>query len=87
MKQPEIGAADVLYHGLRTAKYPFDKSPIDEQQVALCREWITRFTVPTANLNRTTDSYNLKHDVERWAKKYISTGAFIIAAIREGYRS
>ena len=42
--------------------------------------------------NRDHGSYVLKHRVEDWTKlegrqEYVANGAFIVAAIREGYRA
>jgi hypothetical protein len=62
----------------------------DQFQVALCRMWIREIMRPQSDMGRRT-SYGYKHDVERWAEEtqgthhYIANGAFITAAIEEGY--
>lgn len=65
---------------------------IDKKQVELCREWIRKYTKPRKTINRKTSSYGLKHRVERWCKEqksyaYIGNGAFVAAALLEGYRA
>lgn len=71
--------------------YPENDKPIDRQQVALCRVWLREFVVPTSTVRRDHSSYGLKHLVEAWDRAnggnaYIANGAFIQAAIEEGYR-
>lgn len=53
--------------------------PINSE-IALCEEWLSRFTEPQAKFNNKHTSYGLKHQVEKWADTYISNGAFIFAA-------
>jgi hypothetical protein len=60
--------------------------PVDEKQVALCREWLRAFIRPRTRFNAEYSSYVLKHRVQAWADEYVSNGAFIVAAMREGYR-
>ena len=55
-------------------------------EIEICRQWLQLFAQPTARCGRRS-SYGLKHDVEKWAGKYVSNGAFITAAIAEGYRT
>ena len=61
-------------------------------EVALCREWIQAFCRPSKDVTTNRSSYGYKHDVERWvrsksgASHYISNGAFILAALAEGFR-
>jgi hypothetical protein len=64
---------------------------VDPAQVEIAREWIQRFTRPVAEINRRTSSYRMKHLTEAWARSerlvpsYVSNGAFITAALLEGY--
>lgn len=64
-----------------------------EKEVRLCRRWLRKFATPTRDIEHTrAHSYELKHRVEDWTQimggmEYVSNGAFIIAAIREGYRA
>lgn len=66
-----------------------------EEEIAMCREWI-RAHVRKVDQIRTQpsfrggvgNSYHLKHVVESWRPgEYISNGALIEAALREGYRA
>ncbi|HEY2406832.1 MAG TPA: hypothetical protein VGI10_12555 [Polyangiaceae bacterium] len=58
----------------------------DPKQVADCRRWIRWFVRPRRTINQKRSSYGLKHTVENWAGRYVANGAFIAAAIAEGYR-
>jgi hypothetical protein len=42
-------------------------------------------TLTQKSINQEANSYALKHKVERWAKKYVSNGDFIQAALLNGY--
>lgn len=64
---------------------PFDASLPDEDQVALCMEWLRRFARPRITVNRQHSSYGLKHCVECWCNEYVTNGAFIEAVRRLGY--
>jgi len=66
-----------------TNKY---EAPADKE-VKLCQDWIAKFTKPSRQINPKAFSYSLKHRVEKWAKKYISNGAFISAALRSDYKA
>ncbi len=57
------------------------------EHVAFCRHWIRTHTAPRETINEKAFSYRLKHRVEEVyeAEHYISNGAFIQAAIDEGY--
>ena len=57
------------------------------EQIALCREWLSRFAEKTIAIRSRHSSYFYKHKVEQWAGEYISNGAFIVAAIAEGHRA
>jgi hypothetical protein len=60
--------------------------PPSQEQIELCKSWISNNCKPRKTINRTAHSYGLKHDVERDVGKYISNGAFIRAAIELGYK-
>jgi len=67
-------------------------APVDQFQVTLCRKWIQTFGAKRKTANPDHSSYGLKHFVEKWLKSdpsiphdYVSNGAFITAAIEEGY--
>jgi hypothetical protein len=77
---------DVLFHGLPTGHYPSDARSIPAEHVVKCREWLRLFAKPTERITRQHDSYNYKHFVELWSGHYIGSGAFIVAALREGYQ-
>jgi RecA-family ATPase len=71
--------------------------PPDEGQVALCQEWLRLFAVRTDDVQDGRTSYGLKHAVEAWSETldrpkpgdarylYVSNGALIEAALREGF--
>ncbi len=58
----------------------------DPRQVVVCRRWIRWFVRPRKTINSRRSSYGLKHDAENWAGIYVTNGAFIAAAVAEGYR-
>lgn len=64
-----------------------DEPPPDADQVNLAREWLRQFCRyrQTLNYKPTAASYTLKDAVRRWAGTYIGNGAFITAAMQEGY--
>jgi hypothetical protein len=63
-----------------------DDGPPCPAQVGLCRRWLALYVQPRKTINPRRSSYGLKHTVEDWAGDYITNGAFIAAAIAEGYR-
>ena len=72
--------------GVTTNNYPYPA--LDE--IECCRRWLREFAKPTKTI-RPTSSYYYKHQVENWAarageSRYISNGAFIVAATIEGIR-
>ncbi len=58
----------------------------DETQVEVARKWIQEHCSASATYGKRS-SYGLKHEVEQWTHhaSYVSNGAFIEAARREGY--
>ena len=60
-------------------------SPPVPSEVELCRDWLLLYATPATSCGRRS-SYGLKHDVEKWAGRYVSNGAFILAALKNGYR-
>lgn len=65
-----------------------------EQRVALyesldeivkCTDWLDSFYVPSDRKKDETNSYTLKHYVEKYFKQYISNGAFIAAYKMKNY--
>lgn len=55
--------------------------PPDEKEVELCRRFIRETCSPSKTGH---SSYGFKHEVERRFGEYISNGAAILAAVREG---
>jgi hypothetical protein len=68
-----------------------EKKPPSEAEVELCEKWISLFcSKRQSGIRKDLSSYYLKHRVEEWLRtqgdySYIGNGAFIKAAIREGY--
>jgi hypothetical protein len=66
--------------------------PPNPIQLAHCKEWIKRFARPRKSINLRAFSYSLKHRAENWRSglladsKFVSNGAFILAALQEGYK-
>jgi len=65
---------------------------IDEHQIDVCMAWLEEFAKPKKSIKQGISSYSYKHVVEEWCSRigkpeYISNGAFIVAAIRLGYRA
>ena len=54
-------------------------------EIALCEQWLSKFTKPQVRFNKSHSSYGLKHQVEKWADTYVSNGAFIFAAFSLKY--
>jgi hypothetical protein len=58
----------------------------DQKMIDHCKQWIRQFVGPRKTVNsKGSSSYGLKHTVEQWAGTYILNGAFIVAAVEEGY--
>lgn len=83
----------VTGNGLERANRPRLNTKIElpnEGQVELCRRYIARHSRPTPRYNTAHTSYGYKHAVERACHvegrhRYVSNGAFIEAALCEGY--
>lgn len=60
------------------------KLPVADE-VALCRAWIRRNAHHLKSFNARAFSYALKHRVEEAEGAYVSNGAFVTAALLEGY--
>ncbi len=63
----------------------------NEIEVQAAREWLRAYAKKTVNIRKTYTSYGMKHLVERRAAvegrhQYVSNGAFIEAALAEGYK-
>jgi hypothetical protein len=65
-----------------------------EQRVALyesldeivkCMDWLDSFYVPSNRKKDETNSYILKHYVEKYFKQYISNGSFVAAYMMKNY--
>lgn len=70
--------------GLRPLEHE-DEEPPDFDQIETCRQWLRLYANRRQTFNDRAFSYSLKHTVERRFDHYISNGAFIQAAILEGY--
>ena len=54
------------------------------EQVRVCATWLSQCK-RTKTLNRRTGSYQLKGECERWAGRYVSNGALLMAAHLLGF--
>ena len=87
-----VPVASVFCSGLPTTRVPAG-SPPPEDQVALCTRWLTLFARASRREIRRRHSYHLKHRVEHWLRNidyevpYVCNGAFIVAALRAGFRA
>lgn len=70
-------------------------APLDSEetraQIDRARQFLRECCYQTKTIRPFTSSYGLKHEAERWMRgvtshSYISNGAFIAAAVLEGYR-
>jgi len=74
-----------LWDGYREHKHEDDALAPDPKEVEICRTWIREFCHKRQSFNRRQSSYGMKQKVENGTKEYVSNGAFIQAAIEEGY--
>jgi len=59
----------------------------DETLAGYAAEWLQTNAKPRKTINKRHSSYGLKHTAEKTAPgNYITNGAFILAALRLGYR-
>jgi hypothetical protein len=73
---------------------PCNHTRPDPAQIRLCQDWLIAWARPTKTIRKRHSSYTWKHAVERYSvsvsrtglREYVSPGAFIEAAIREGFR-
>jgi hypothetical protein len=56
----------------------------DLGQVQACLNWLGTKTITNKINRKIGNSYHLKHDVEAWAKEYISNSSFIAAVLIAG---
>jgi hypothetical protein len=56
-----------------------------QEEVQVCQQWIEKFCKLIKPINPEAYSYSLKHKVEKWSGRYVSNGAFILAAVNMGY--
>jgi len=66
-----------------------DRTPPDRREVRICKRWLAKYTTPRKTMNRFSNSYGLKHVVERTSGAdvhYVTNGALILAAVELGYR-
>ena len=59
--------------------------PPNPHEVQLCTNWLRAFATKRKSLQRRATSASYKTAVEKWAGEYVSNGAFIAAAVAEGY--
>lgn len=85
-----------LYPARRLLGRAEDEGPApDERQIEICRTWLRLFAERTRSFRGRSvhSSYHWKHQVEDWTdrtkrqREYISNGAFIEAALREGFEA
>ena len=80
--------SELVIHAYGLCTAGCDHGRIDPAQVVLCRAWLRRWAYRRRYINRMRGSYRLKHDVESAPGGfYVTNGAFILAAILEGYRA
>jgi len=90
-RKPKLIDGAYLY-GFGLCSQKCDRTPPDRREISVCKRWLRRHAAPQEKLNPRTNSYGLKHEVERerldkpGVDYYVSNGAFIAAAIALGYR-
>ena len=50
-------------------------------EIDKCMEWLDNIYVPSSRKKNETNSYALKHYVEKYYREYISNGAFVTAVM------
>jgi len=86
IKHPEL-----TYNGLewnrKNPKYKAQRVDLFQNLVEIekCMNWLDRFYVPSSRTKDKTNSYVLKHYVEKYYREYISNGAFVTAIMMKGY--
>jgi len=88
MIQERLTLKDITAAGLPTRRPDQQTGPRaapDAGEVQLCRDWLKAYAEKTNTPRPRSSSYGLKHVVETWAGTYVSNGAFIVAAMLEGY--
>ena len=66
--------------------YVTDNMPPREDEIEICKEWLRKWAKPRKTMNNDRSSYEIKHFIEHTDNKYVTNGAFIQAAIEEGYK-
>lgn len=81
-----VGHGEVRGYDLKAARAEL-LAPTFPREVDACRGWLREHTRPVQAINRRAgNSYSLKHQVESVAGHYVRNGAFIMAALLEGYQ-
>ena len=63
------------------------RTEVTPDEIDNCKRWISEWATPRKTINRKYSSYRLKHVVETWCGKYVSSESFVIAAIESGYNA
>ena len=85
-KNPEL-----TYKGLewnkKDPRYEQDRASLYKNldEIVKCIEWLDRFYVYSNRKKDETNSYVLKHYVEKYSKEYISNGSFVTAYLMKDY--
>jgi len=86
IKHPEL-----TYNGIernqKNSRYKGQRVDLFQNLIEIekCMDWLDRFYVPSSRTKDKTNSYVLKHYVEKYYREYISNGAFVTAIMMKGY--
>lgn len=85
-KNPEL-----TYNGIEWNQNDLDykKQRVDLyeslDEIETCMDWLDRFYIPSKRKKDETNSYALKHYVEKYFRQYIPNGAFVAAYLMKSY--
>ena len=85
-KNPEL-TEDGIENNQKNPRYEEQRVNLYKSldEIEKCINWLEGFYVPSKRKKDETNSYALKHYVEKYFRKYISNGAFVAAYIMKNY--
>ena len=82
IKHPELTYNGIEWN-LKNARYKEQRVDLFRclDEIDKCMEWLDNIYVPSSRKKDETNSYALKHYVEKYYREYISNGAFVTAVM------
>ena len=82
IKHPELTYNGIEWN-LKNSRYKEQRVDLFESldEIEKCMDWLGGFYVPSSRKKDETNSYALKHFAEKYYRKYIPNGAFVVSVM------